>query len=191
MTKDKGNDADGRFSAAFPATLRLFLNQRRSVMRTFSAITARLSIYMSVISGSILVFMAALTLADVILRFFRMPILGTYEIVAFLGAAVAGFALPRGSLKGANINVDLVSSKLPPKAQRVLLIATKLLGVLLFLFGAIYLGLMGRNFYLTRTVTMTLRVPFYPVVFGLAVSCLVQCLVSLSQIFDDKGATNG
>jgi TRAP-type C4-dicarboxylate transport system permease small subunit len=117
--------------------------------------------------------------------------LGTYEIVAFLGAAVAGFALPRGSLKGANINVDLVSSKLPPKTQRVLLIITKLLGILLFLFGAIYLAQMGRNFYLTKTVTMTLRVPFYPVVFGLAFSCLVQCLVSLSQIFDDKGVKNG
>jgi TRAP-type C4-dicarboxylate transport system permease small subunit len=160
-------------------------------MRAFSAMIVRLSTYMSVISGSILLFMAALTLADVILRLFRKPILGTYEVVAFLGAAVAGFALPRGSLKGANINVDLVSSKLPAKAQRVLLIVTKLLGVLLFLFGAIYLALMGRNFYLTKTVTMTLRVPFYPVVFGLAFSCLVQCLVSLSQILDDKGAKNG
>jgi TRAP-type C4-dicarboxylate transport system permease small subunit len=122
---------------------------------------------------------------------FRKPILGTYEIVAFLGAAVAGLALPRGSLKGANINVDLVSSKLSPKTQKALLIVTKLLGILLFLFGAIYLALMGRNFYLTKTVTMTLRVPFYPVVFGLAFSCLVQCLVSLSQMFDDKGVKNG
>ena len=159
-------------------------------MRAFSTITVRLSTYMSIISGGILLFMAGLTLADVILRMFRKPILGTYEIVAFLGAAVAGFALPRGSLKGANISVDLVSSKLPVKAQRVLYIVTKLLGVLLFLFGAIYLVLMGRNFYLTKTVTMTLRVPFYPVVFGLAVSCLVQCLVSLYQIFGDKGVKN-
>ncbi len=160
-------------------------------MRAFSAMVVRLSTYMSVISGSILLFMAALTLADVILRLFRKPILGTYEIVAFLGAAVAGLALPRGSLKGANINVDLVSSKLAPKTQKILLIVTKLLGILLFLFGAIYLALMGRNFYLTQTVTMTLRVPFYPVVFGLAFSCLVQCLVSLSQMFDDKGVKNG
>ena len=61
------------------------------------------------LSESVLISMAALTLADVILRLFRKPILGTYEIVAFLGVAVTAFALPRGSLKGANINVDLVS----------------------------------------------------------------------------------
>jgi TRAP-type C4-dicarboxylate transport system permease small subunit len=146
---------------------------------------------MSVISGTILIFMAGLTLADVILRMFRKPILGTYEIVAFLGAAVAGFALPRASLKGAHVNVDLVTSKLPRNLKRLINIITKLLGVLLFLFGAIYLFQMGMNFYLTKTVTMTLRVPFYPVVFGLAVSCLVQCLVSLSQIFDGKGENHG
>lgn len=160
-------------------------------MRVFSVITVRLSNYMSVLSGTILLFMAGLTLVDVILRMFRKPILGTYEIVAFLGAAVAGFALPRGSLKGAHVYVDMVTSKLPGKAQRVLHIITKVLGVLLFLFGAIYLAQMGWNFYLTKTVTMTLRVPFYPVVFGLAVSCLVQCFVSLSQMFGDKGGNNG
>lgn len=146
---------------------------------------------MSVISGAILLFMAGLTLADVILRAFGKPILGTYEIVAFLGAAVAGFALPRASLKGAHVYVDLVTSKLSQKVQRVLNIVTKLLGVLLFLFGAIYLVMMGTKFYSTNSVTMTLRVPFYPVVFGLALSCLVQCLVSLSQMLGDEGGNHG
>lgn len=160
-------------------------------MRTLVAMTVRISNCMSYISGCILLFMAGLTLADIILRFLGKPILGTYEIVSFLGAAVAGFALPRASFKGAHVNVDLVTSKLPKSTQRALNIVTKFLGIFLFLFGAIYLAFMGRNFYLTKTVTMTLRVPFYPVVFGLAFSCLVQCFVSFSQMMISKEGKNG
>ena len=35
-----------------------------------------------------------LTLVDVILRGFKRPIVGTYELVALAGAVVIGFSLP-------------------------------------------------------------------------------------------------
>ena len=42
--------------------------------------------------------MMFLTVADVVLRSFRQPIVGTYELVGFLGALAIGFSLPQTSL---------------------------------------------------------------------------------------------
>lgn len=88
------------------------------------------------------------------------------------------------------MSVDLVTGKLSGKAKKVLKMITRLLGFLFFFFGALYLVLMGRNFYLTNTLSMTLKFPYYPVAFGLAASCLIQCLVLLYQLFGIKGENN-
>ena len=54
----------------------------------------RLSRLINVIAGIAITFIMFLTVLDVILRFFRRPIVGTYELVAFSGAVVIGFAIP-------------------------------------------------------------------------------------------------
>ena len=40
-----------------------------------------------------IVVMMLLTCADVVLRYFRKPIPGTYELVCFLGAAAVAFSM--------------------------------------------------------------------------------------------------
>ena len=153
-------------------------------MRVF---VTRLSNVMIVIAGFVLLLMAALTFADVVMRYFGKPILGTYELVGFLGVAMVAFSLPRASLKNAHVYVDLVVDKLPAGWHKIFRIFTRILVFLMFLVGTWYCILMARSFIMTKTVSSSLRVPFYPVVFALAFACLVQCLVSIVQIFEEKG----
>ena len=150
-------------------------------MRVF---VLRLCNAMTIIAGIILLVMMVATFADIIMRFFGKPIVGVYEIVAFLGVAVTGFALPRASLMKAQVYVDLVIDKLPPGPQKVLTIITRVLVFFMFLFAAWYFIIMGKNFITTKTVTMSLRVPFYPIVFGMAASCIAQSLVAVSDILN-------
>jgi TRAP-type C4-dicarboxylate transport system permease small subunit len=145
---------------------------------------------MSFIAGIILIVMMVLTFADILLRYFGHPILGAYEVVSFLGVAVTSFALPRASLLKTHVYVDLLIDGLPPKPQRILRVITRLLVFLLFLIAAWYFIVMGKNYIQTKTVTMSLKVPFFPVVFGLAASCLAQCLVSLYEIFGERRVSN-
>lgn len=159
-------------------------------MRAFADMITRLSNYMSIIAGILLVVMMGITMADVIMRFFGRPVLGAYELVSFLGAAVAGLAIPRSSLLNAHVYVDFLIERLPKAAQKALRITTRLLVLFLFLFAAWYFVFMAKNLYLTKTVTMTLKMPFYPVVLGLAASALVQSLVSICQIVAEKGESN-
>jgi TRAP-type C4-dicarboxylate transport system permease small subunit len=145
---------------------------------------------MSIVAGFILLVMVAVTMSDVVLRYFGRPILGAYEIVAFLGVAVTGFALPRASALKTHVYVDLLIDRLPARTQKVMKTITRILVFLMFLGAAWYFIIMGINYINTKTVSMSLRVPFYPVVFVLALSCIVQCMVSLSEIFGDNGEKN-
>ncbi len=156
-------------------------------MRKF---VTQLSNFMTVIAGIVLLLMTGLTFVDVILRYCGRPIVGTYELVAFAGAAVVAFALPRTSLMKTHVYVDLLVDKLPEKWHRTFRIFTRLLAFLMFLIAAWYFFVMARSFMLTRTVTMTLKVPFYPVVFALAAGCTAQCLVSIYEIVNELGGHN-
>jgi len=137
---------------------------------------------MMIIAGVILVFMAGLTLLDVIMRYFGKPIVGTYELVSFLGLAAVAFSLPRASLMGAHVYVDLLVDKLSQGSRKVFQIFTRLLVFVLFLIASWYFFHIGMDLIATKTVTMSLKVPFYPVVFALALGCFVQCLVAIYEI---------
>jgi TRAP-type C4-dicarboxylate transport system permease small subunit len=147
----------------------------------------RLSNYMSLVAGAVLVIMAALTFIDVVMRYIGKPVPGAYEVIAYLGVAVTGFALPRASLMKTHVYVDLVIDKLSWKPRTILKIITRILVAAFFLCTAWYFVRMGQSFIAARAVTMTLRVPFYPVVFGMAFCCLVQSIVTIWEIFEKEG----
>ena len=151
----------------------------------------RLTDYMAVVAGVVLIFMAALTFADIVMRYFGSPIPGVYEVVGFLGIALAALILPRSSLLKAHVAVDFVTEKLSGKARMVVKIITRVLVTLFFIITAWYLVGMAQSFIDTRSVTMTLKIPFYPVVYVMVFSFLVQGIVSIYQIFErEKGGQN-
>lgn len=142
---------------------------------------------MSWCAGIVLIFMAALTFADIVMRYFWTPIPGVYEVVAYLGLALAGLVLPRSSLMKAHVAVDFVTEKLSGKPKLIVLIITKVLVALFFVITAWYFVGMAQSFIATKSVTMTLKLPFYPVVFVMIFSFFVQGLVSIYQIFEEEG----
>ncbi len=146
----------------------------------------RLTGYMSVAAGIVLVFMACLTFADIVMRLFGRPIPGVYEVMGYLGVAVAAFVLPRSSLERAHVGVDFVYEKLSPKPRMVMKIITRVLIAVFFFVASWYFVDMAQSFIATRSVTMTLKLPFYPVVYVLVFSFLVQGIVSIYQIVEKE-----
>ena len=142
----------------------------------------RLSRFLNGIAGIAITFIMALTVLDVVLRFFRRPIVGTYELVAFTGAVVIGFAIPLTSWMRGHIFVDFFTGKLPPTARSIFNLITRCMGVGLFLLIGWNLILVGMDLQQSGEVSLTLQLPFYPVAYGLAVSSFVQCLVLLADM---------
>lgn len=138
--------------------------------------------FLNIIAGISLTFLMLLTISDVILRFFRMPIVGTYELVAFAGAVVIGFSLPLTSWLRAHIFVDFAILKFPRNIRDVFNIVTRCMVLILFVLIGWNLLKYGLDLQRSGEVSPTLHIPFYPVAYGIGIACFVQCLVMVCDI---------
>lgn len=146
-----------------------------------------LSQFLYIIAGITLAFMMCLTVLDVILRTFRKPIVGTYELVAFSGAVVIGFSVPFTSWVRGHIYVDFLISRFSRKVKNVIHVATRCLVIWLFLMAGWNLIKYGMDLQKSGEVSLTLEMPFYPVAYGIGVCCFVQCVVILCDILKISG----
>jgi TRAP-type C4-dicarboxylate transport system permease small subunit len=139
------------------------------------------------IGGVSLSFIMFLTVADIILRSLRKPIVGTFEIVAFSGAIVIGFSLPYTSWVKGHVYTDFLVARFPEKVRNVFSLLTRCLGVGLFFILGIELIKYGLDLKKAGEVSPTLMMPFYPVAYGLGGCSFIQSLVLLCDIFKIAG----
>lgn len=146
-----------------------------------------LSKFLNIIAGITITFMMFLTVVDVIMRYFRRPIIGTYELVAFSGAIVIGFAVPLTTFLKGHMLVDFFILRFPKGLRNTINIITRFLGIGLFSLLGWNLIKLGMDLYRTGEVSLTLQLPFYPVAFGVGICCFVQCLVLIVHILQVIG----
>jgi TRAP-type C4-dicarboxylate transport system permease small subunit len=156
-------------------------------MSGWSALERKLCRFLLLISGLTLAFMLLFTLLDVIMRAFGRPIVGDYEVISFLGAVVVGFAIPYTSLLKGHVAVDFLIEKVPKNVGDVMQVATRILGMALFLWMSWNFVVMSLDLIKSKEVTPVFRLPYYPISFGLAFTCIVQCMPLLSQVMEIVG----
>ncbi|OPX38483.1 MAG: hypothetical protein B1H13_11265 [Desulfobacteraceae bacterium 4484_190.3] len=135
--------------------------------------------------------MMILTSADVVLRLFRHPIPGAYEIVGLLGAVVIAFSLAYTSAERGHIAVEFLVRKFPRKAQSFIAIANNLIGAALFGLIAWQSILYASDLKQSGEVSMTIQMPVYPFVYGIAFGCGLLCLLLLTESFKSLKGTGG
>jgi TRAP-type C4-dicarboxylate transport system permease small subunit len=121
--------------------------------------------------------MMLLTCADVVLRLFKHPILGTYELVGLFGALTIALAIPATTLNKGHVAVDFLIDKLPSSARKICTIITILLSICLFALIAWQSFLYADSLRSTGEVTLSLQMPFYPVVYTISAAALLVCIV--------------
>jgi len=146
-----------------------------------------LSRFFNVIAGISLTFLMLLTVMDVILRALKRPIVGTYELVAFSGAVAIGFAVPLTSWLRGHIFVDFFILRFSQKVRNIFNITTRCLVIVLFFLIGWNLIKYGMDLQKSGEVSLTLQMPFYPVAYGVAVCCFVQCLVLICDVIKILG----
>jgi len=159
-------------------------------MQRLFGIVSKLSHWMTMIGNVVLTFSILLTVADVILRTFRRPIVGTFELVAFSSALIFGFSIPYTSWKKGHINVDSLVLKLPQAARKTLNVITKCTGIGLFLIIGWNLIILGMDLRKAGEVSPTLQIPFYPIPYGVGICCFIECLVLFCDVVKILGGKN-
>jgi TRAP-type C4-dicarboxylate transport system permease small subunit len=145
-------------------------------MKRFLAIVQKTDIGFHVISGMVLAFLMGLTLLDVIMRNLGHPIVGAMEIISFGGSVVVGFAIPYTSWKKSHVFVDMLLNSVSPGKQLVLNAITRCMGIALFIFIGINFIIYGLDLIRTGEVSASFKLPYYPIAFGLSLSCFLQSI---------------
>jgi TRAP-type C4-dicarboxylate transport system permease small subunit len=135
--------------------------------------------------------MMALTCADVILRLFRKPIPGTYEIVSFLGAVAVSFAIAYTSVEKGHVAVSLVVQLLSSRVQGIIEMLISIFGIILFAIISWQSVLYGLDCQRSGEVSLTLQLPFYPIIYGVAFGAGVACLVLLADLVNAISRVKG
>ena len=151
-------------------------------METVDQVLGKASKILNAIGGAALVFMMLLTVADVIGRMFGHPIIGTYEVVALSLAVVIGFTMPKVALDRKHVYMEIVVDKLSPTGRALMFTFTRLICLTLFVLAGYNLLGVGNEFRVSGEVSSSIRVPFFPVAYGMSVCCFVLSLVFLLDI---------
>ncbi|MFZ7112879.1 MAG: TRAP transporter small permease [Desulfatiglandales bacterium] len=124
-----------------------------------------------------LVVMMCLTCADIVLRLFRRPILGTWEIVGFLGALLAGFSLAQTTVQRGHVAVQVIVRKFSQRIQWIVFLVTHVFGLLLFGLLTVESAKYGHALQVSGEVSPTLQIPFFPILHGIAFCSFVVFVV--------------
>jgi len=145
-------------------------------------VSKRLAVYMYWIAGTAIVLMMLITCADVVLRYFRRPIPGTYELVCFLGSVAVSFAMARTTLQKGHVAVSLFVRLLTQRVQSVISIITTFFSLTLFTVLSWQALLFANDLRAANEVSLTLELPFYPFVYGMGFAAATVCLVLLVDL---------
>ena len=130
-----------------------------------------------------LVVMMCLTCTDVVFRFFRRPIPGTWEIVGFLGAILASFSMAQTTLERGHVAVQVVVEKFSYGIQKIVYLVTHLFGLTLFGLLTLESVRYGNALRISGEVSNTLKIPFFSVLYGVAFSSLIVFVVLLIDFY--------
>jgi TRAP-type C4-dicarboxylate transport system permease small subunit len=134
------------------------------------------------LAGLALTIMMLLTVADVACRAAGHPLVGVYEVVALALAIVIGFGFPQTSLDKGHVFMEFVLEKLSQTGLKVLNTLTRLASLGLFALIGYNLFYIGAELYKSGEVSPTLKLPFYPVAYAVAVCCLLQAVVFIFDV---------
>lgn len=134
------------------------------------------------IGCGLLVVMIFLTCGNIFLRTVWVPIQGTYELMGYFGAVLTAFALGYTQIHRGHISVDILVLGFSPKVRRVLEGISSIICMLFFGLVAWRVARYGTTLWTTGEVTETLRIVYYPFVYGVALGCATLALIFLTDL---------
>ena len=154
------------------------------MMKGAFAFIEKLSRFMYWVAAVAIVSIVFLTVTDVILRRFRMPIDWAFEVVVLLGAIAIGFSVPQTTIDKGHVCMDFVTEKLSQKWQMWFSVITRGLGIVMFAIFGWRIFPYGNNLWRSGQVSPILEMPEYPVAYGIGICCFIVCIVLLRDLME-------
>jgi TRAP-type C4-dicarboxylate transport system permease small subunit len=147
-------------------------------MHIFETIVIKSSRVLDLLAGVILAGTALLVVANIIGRtLLNLSILGTYEMVGFLTAAVVGLSLARCAVEDSHIAIEFILERFALKTQRSIEIIFSVPSFLFLGFATYNLFVYGLRIARTGEVSPTTQMIFYPFIYLVAIGFAMLTLV--------------
>lgn len=153
-----------------------------AVIRIFDRVSVSLGKTMAWVSGCCLLTIVFLVVLNGISRAVHVPFLGTTEIVGWLGAVSTAFALGYTQLNKGHVDIEILTRKLPFSTRRALRILVLSASTMFFILVAWQVIVFGFNVAGEGNVSETLGLPFYPVIFLVALGFVGFSIVLLAEL---------
>jgi len=154
------------------------------IFSSFEKFVTGCSRWINWIAGLALTLMVILVVADICgNKFFKTPVPGGIELVSLLSVVAISFAIAETQLAHGHIEVEMLVTKLPKKAQKVIAAVVYVFSIMLFSVLCVRSFTYGNALQNSGEVSMTLQLPYYPFVWGIGVSCICVILVLFMQLF--------
>ncbi|HUU40390.1 MAG TPA: TRAP transporter small permease [Desulfatiglandales bacterium] len=134
------------------------------------------------IAGVVLGAMVLLTCANVFFSAFRIPVRGTFELMGYGGAIITAFTLGYTQINKGHIAVDILVQRFSKRAQRILNIINYVVCTVFSALVSWQIFKYGTILKNTGEVTETLRIIYYPFIYGVSLGCATLALVFLTEI---------
>jgi len=148
-------------------------------MTYLEKITTALNRWLSWVAGGLLVAMVLFTVVNLIMVQADRPFVGATEIVSFLAALVAAFALGYTQIQRGHTRIDILVSRFPPRVQSIIDSIMFFIGMVLFGVATWQLVRLATRYWEMGSVSETLYIIFFPFIYAVALGCAFLCLVLL------------
>lgn len=136
------------------------------------------------ISGALLVSLMLVTGVDVIGRYIlNKPLAGAFELTEMLLAALVFASLPLVSRAGAHVDVDMLTTSLPDRVQRVVGVLTGVVSAVVLLFFASRLWVLGSKQFIDGAHSESLHVPFGLFAWFGAFACVLAAFFGIIEAY--------
>jgi len=126
-----------------------------------------------------------LVVANVVLRVtVGKPILGSYEYVGFITAAIIGLAIAHCAFRNSHIAVGFIMDRFPEKVRLTVDGAVHLISALFLGLFSYHIVDYAASMALTGEVSPTTKTPFYPFIYVVAIGMSALCGVLLLRMFN-------
>jgi TRAP-type C4-dicarboxylate transport system permease small subunit len=159
------------------------LSGRNTIMVRLEKILTAISEKFNWVAATAVAVMMVLTVVDVVMRLFKMPIPGTFEIVGMLGAVAISFSLAYTSIQKGHIMVEVLMQSLPARVQAFFTALYSLASAVFFLFASWVCIDYAVDLINSGEVSATIKMPTYPFVLGVSISALLLALVLFLDCF--------
>lgn len=157
----------------------------------FTKIVDTVSRKVEAVSWVALLLMMVIVAANTITRRFNYPIYGTYDFSCFLLVLVTAPALSRCAVEKGHISLDMLTSKMPEKAQTILGCIINALCAIFCVIITYSLAIRGIAFFKSGMTGMTVNIPVWPFILVEALMTLLLALVYVSNMIQSIAKLKG